>query len=189
KRRVFLARALVSEPDLLLLDEPTNHLDIGTIVRLEDFLLRYEKTIMFVTHDRAFLQRLATRIVEIDRGRLVSFSCDYKTYLDRRQALLDAEEKQWHDFDRKLAKEEIWIRQGIKARRTRNEGRVRALLKMREERARRREQAGVARLAIQEAERSGRMVADAEAICFAWGDKSIVDGFSTTIIRGDKVGI
>lgn len=189
KRRVFLARALVSEPDLLLLDEPTNHLDIGTIVRLEDFLLRYEKTIMFVTHDRAFLQRLATRIVEIDRGRLVSFSCDYKTYLDRRQALLDAEEKQWHDFDRKLAKEEIWIRQGIKARRTRNEGRVRALLKMREERAQRREQAGVARLAIQEAERSGRMVADAEAICFAWGDKSIVDGFSTTIIRGDKVGI
>ncbi|OPY65350.1 MAG: ABC transporter ATP-binding protein uup [Syntrophorhabdus sp. PtaU1.Bin002] len=189
KRRVFLARALVSEPDLLLLDEPTNHLDIGTIVWLEDFLLRYEKTFMFVTHDRAFLQRLATRIVEIDRGRLVSFACHYMAYLDRRQALLDAEEKQYHDFDKKLTKEEIWVRKGIRARRTRNEGRVRALLKMREARARRREQAGVARLSIQEAERSGRMVVDAEAICFAWGDKRIIDGFSTTIIRGDKVGV
>jgi ATP-binding cassette subfamily F protein uup len=189
KRRVFLARALVSEPDLLLLDEPTNHLDISTTIRLEDFLLKYEKTLMFVTHDRAFLQRLATRIVEIDRGRFASFPCDYRTYFDRRQALLDAEERQWNEFDRKLSKEEIWIRKGIRARRTRNEGRVRALLKMREERARRREQAGVARLAIHEAERSGRMIVDAEAISFAWDDKRIVDGFSATIIRGDKVGI
>ncbi|OPY78989.1 MAG: ABC transporter ATP-binding protein uup [Syntrophorhabdus sp. PtaU1.Bin153] len=189
KRRVFLARALVSEPDLLLLDEPTNHLDINTIIWLEDFLLRYEKTLMFVTHDRAFLQRLATRIVEIDRGRLASFPSDYRTYLDRRQVLLDAEERRWNEFDKKLDKEEIWIRKGIRARRTRNEGRVRALLKMREERARRREQAGVARLAIQEAERSGRMVVDAETISFAWDDRRIVDGFSTTIIRGDKVGI
>jgi ATP-binding cassette subfamily F protein uup len=189
KRRVFLARALVHEPDLLLLDEPTNHLDITTILWLEDFLLRYEKTFMFVTHDRAFLQRLATRIIEIDRGRLISFACDYKTYLERRQTLLDAEEKGRHEFDRKQAKEEVWIRQGIRARRTRNEGRVRALMAMREERAHRQEQAGVARLVIQEAQGSGRMVIDAEKIGFAWNDKKIVDAFSTIIMRGDKVGI
>ena len=189
KRRVFLARALVNEPDLLLLDEPTNHLDINTILWLEDFLLKYEKTLMFVTHDRAFLQRLATRIVEIDRGRLISFACDYKTYLERRQALLEAEEKERHEFDRKLAKEEVWIRQGVKARRTRDEGRVRALMEMRKERAHRQEQAGVARLMIQEAERSGRMVVDAEKIGFAWNDKKIVEAFSTIIMRGDKVGI
>jgi ATP-binding cassette subfamily F protein uup len=189
KRRVFLARALVNEPNLLLLDEPTNHLDISTILWLEDFLLKYEKTLMFVTHDRALLQRLATRIVEIDRGRLVSFACDYSTYLDRRQTLLEAEEKEWHDFDKKLAKEETWIRQGVRARRTRNEGRVRALEQMRQERARRQEQAGVSRLVIQEAERGGRMVVDAETICFSWDDKKLVEGFSTTIIRGDRVGI
>ena len=189
KRRVFLARALVHEPDLLLLDEPTNHLDISTILWLEDFLLKYEKTLMFVTHDRAFLQRLATRIIEIDRGRLISFACDYKTYLKRRQALLDAEENERHEFDRKLAKEEVWIRQGIRARRTRDEGRVHALMAMREERAHRQEQAGVARLVIQEAQRSGRMVVDAEKIDFAWNDKKIVEAFSTVIMRGDKVGI
>jgi ATP-binding cassette subfamily F protein uup len=189
KRRVFLARALVNEPDLLLLDEPTNHLDINTILWLEDFLLNYKKTLMFVTHDRAFLQRLATRIVEIDRGRLISFACNYRYYLERRQTLLESEEKERHEFDRKLAKEETWIRQGVRARRTRNEGRVRALMEMRQERARRQEQAGVARLVIQEAERSGRMVVDAENIDFAWNDKIIVKDFSTTIIRGDKVGI
>ena len=189
KRRVFLARALVNEPDILLLDEPTNHLDINTILWLEDFLLRYEKTLMFVTHDRAFLQRLATRIVEIDRGRLISFACDYRNYLERRQAFLEAEEKERHEFDRKLAKEEAWIRQGIKARRTRDEGRVRVLMEMRQERARRQEQAGVARLTIQEADRSGRMVVDAEKIGFAWNDKKIVEAFSTIIMRGDKVGI
>jgi ATP-binding cassette subfamily F protein uup len=189
KRRVFLARALVNEPDLLLLDEPTNHLDINTILWLEDFLLKYEKTLMFVTHDRAFLQRLATRIVEIDRGRLISFACDYKTYIERRQAMLEAEEKERHEFDRKLAKEETWIRQGVKARRTRDEGRVRALMEMRKERARRQEQAGVARLTIQEAERSGRMVVDAEKIGFAWNDKKIVEAFSTIIMRSDKVGV
>ena len=189
KRRVFLARALVSDPDLLLLDDPTNHLDISTILWLEDFLLKREKTLMFVTHDRAFLDRLVTRIVEIDRGRLLSFACGYKTYLERRQALVNAEEKEWQGFDKKLAWEETWIRQGIKARRTRNEGRVRALVQMRQERARRQEQAGVSRLVILEAERSGRMVVNAEAVCFAWGDKKIVDGFSTTILRGDKVGI
>ncbi len=189
KRRVFLARAMVHEPDLLLLDEPTNHLDIATILRLEDVLLSYEKTLMFVTHDRAFLQRVATRIVEIDRGRLTSFACDYTTYLERRQALLEAEEKERHEFDRKMAKEEVWIRQGVKARRTRNEGRVRALMEMRRERARRQEQAGVARLSIQEAQRSGRMVVDAETIGFAWNGNKIIEAFSTTIMRGDKVGV
>jgi ABC transport system ATP-binding/permease protein len=120
KRRVFLAKALVDDPDVLLLDEPTNHLDINSILWLEDFLPRFTKTLVFVTHDRAFLQRMATRIVEIDRGRLLSFDCDYDTYLERRQAMWDAEEKNWQDFDKKLAKEEVWIRQGIKARRTRN---------------------------------------------------------------------
>lgn len=189
KRRVFLAKALVNEPDLLLLDEPTNHLDIRSILWIEDFLLKHEKTLMFVTHDRVFLQGLATRIVEIDRGRLASFACDYRTYLQRRQALLEAEEKEWHDFDRKLAKEETWIRQGVKARRTRNEGRVRALAQMRQERARRQAHAGLSRLVIQEAERSGRMVVDAETITFSWNDKKIVEAFSTTIIRGDRVGI
>ena len=189
KRRVFLARALVSAPDVLLLDEPTNHLDITTILWLEEFLLRYEKAFMFVTHDRVFLARLATRIAEIDRGRLFSFACDYGTYLERRQALLEAEEKQRHDFDRKLAKEEAWIRQGVRARRTRNEGRARALVQMRQERARRQEQAGVSRLVIREAERSGRMVADAEGISFSWDDRKIVGAFSTTIVRGDRVGI
>ncbi|MGA2106227.1 MAG: ATP-binding cassette domain-containing protein [Syntrophorhabdales bacterium] len=189
KRRVFLARALVSEPDVLLLDEPTNHLDIATILWLEDFLLRYEKAFMFVTHDRAFLARLSTRIVEIDRGRLLSFACDYTTYLKRRQVLLEAEEKQWHDFDKKLAKEEAWIRQGVKARRTRNEGRARALVQMRQERARRQEQEGVSRLVIREAERSGRVVVDADSVSFSWDDRKIVSAFSTTIIRGDRVGI
>ncbi|HJX31656.1 MAG TPA: ATP-binding cassette domain-containing protein [Thermodesulfobacteriota bacterium] len=189
KRRVFLARALANDPDLLLLDEPTNHLDVSTILWLEDFLLKFEKTLMFVTHDRAFLQRLATRIVEIDRGRLISFACNYRVYLERRQALLEAEEKEWHDFDKKLSKEETWIRQGVKARRTRNEGRVRALMRMRQERSRRQEQAGVSRLKIQEAERSGRMVVDAKAVSFAWGDTKVVDKFSTTVMRGDKVGV
>jgi ABC transport system ATP-binding/permease protein len=189
KRRVFLAKALVNDPDLLLLDEPTNHLDIPTTIWLEDFLLNYDKTLMFVTHDRAFLQRLATRIVEIDRGRLISFACDYKTYLERRQALLEAEERQWGEFDKKLAKEEVWIRRGIRARRTRNEGRVRALLEMRRERAKRQEQEDVSRLVIQEAERSGRIVVDAKKVSFAWDAGKIVDSFSTTIIRGDKVGI
>ncbi len=189
KRRVLLAKALVNEPDLLLLDEPTNHLDINAILWLEDFLLNFEKTFMLVTHDRAFLQRLATRIVEIDRGRLMSFPCNYGTYLERRQALLEAQQKEWQEFDKKLAREETWIRQGIKARRTRNEGRVQALVKMRRERAERREQTGNVRLAIQEAERSGRLVVEAEKIHFAFGDRKILEGFSTTIIRGDKVGM
>ncbi|MGV8073054.1 MAG: ATP-binding cassette domain-containing protein [Syntrophobacteraceae bacterium] len=189
KRRVMLAKALVNEPDLLLLDEPTNHLDINSILWLEEFLIKYDKTIMFVTHDRAFLQRVATRIVEIDRGRLVSFDCDYATYLDRRQAMLDAEAKARQEFDKKLVREEVWVRQGIKARRSRNEGRVRALLQLRRERDLRREHSGNARILIQEAERSGKLVVDAEKIRFAYGEKKIIENFSTTIIRGDKVGI
>lgn len=189
KRRVFMAKALVNDPDLLLLDEPTNHLDINAILWIEEFLLKFEKTLMFVTHDRAFLQRLATRIVEIDRGRLMSYPCDYDTYLERRQAGLEAQEKEWHEFDKKLAREETWVRQGIKARRTRNEGRVRALVQMRQERARRQEQAGNVRLTIQEAERSGKLVAEAEKISFSFDDIKIMEGFSTVIIRGDKVGI
>ena len=189
KRRVLLARALVNDPDLLLLDEPTNHLDINAIIWLEEFLLKFEKTVMFVTHDRAFLQKMATRIVEIDRGSLLSFSCDYVKYLERRQAMLVAEEKQWHDFGKKLSKEEVWVRQGVKARRTRNEGRVRALQKLCQERASRREQAGIARIAIQEASRSGKLVVNAEKISFAFGENKIIENFSTTIIRGDKIGI
>jgi ATP-binding cassette subfamily F protein uup len=189
KRRVLLARALVAEPDILLLDEPTNHLDIDSILWLEDFLQSFDKTLMFVTHDRTFLQKIATRIVEIDRGKLFSFSCNYETYLERRQAMQEAEEKQWQTFDKKLAQEEIWIRQGVKARRTRNEGRVRALMALREERAERREREANVRLAIQEAQRSGKLVVDAEKISFAYTDKKIINHFSTTIIRGDKIGI
>ena len=189
KRRVLLARALADDPDILLLDEPTNHLDITSILWLEDFLQSFDKTLMFVTHDRTFLQKIATRIVEIDRGNLFSFSCNYATYLTRRQGIADAEEKQWQTFDKKLAKEEIWVRQGIKARRTRNEGRVRALAQMREERARRREGKGNVRLVISEARRSGKLVVDAINISFAYNDKKIIDAFSTTILRGDRVGI
>jgi len=189
KRRVFLARALANDPDLLLLDEPTNHLDLGAIIWLEEFLFKFNRTLMFVTHDRAFLQRMATRIVEVDRGRLLSFDCPYDTYLERRQDMLDAEEKTWQEFDRKLAREEVWVRQGIKARRTRNEGRVRALLQLRQERNLRREQTGKARIVIQEAERSGKLVVDAGKISFAFGEHKIIEDFSTTLLRGDKVGI
>jgi ABC transport system ATP-binding/permease protein len=189
KRRVFLARALANEPDVLLLDEPTNHLDMDTILWLEEFLLRFNKTIIFVTHDRAFLQRIATRIVEIDRGRLLSFDCGYDAYLERREAILDAEEKAWQDFDKKLVQEEVWIRQGIKARRTRNEGRVRALQQLRVERDLRRERMGNAKIAITEAARSGRLVAEAEKVSFAFEGKKILENFSTAIIRGDRIGI
>ncbi len=189
KRRVFLARALAGEPDLLLLDEPTNHLDLPSIDWLEAFLLKFGKTLVFVTHDRTFLQKLATRIVEIDRGRLQAFDCDYAAYLERRQAMLDAEENSWQEFDRKLAQEEAWIRRGIKARRTRNEGRVRALRQLRHEREQRRERMGGARIAIAEADRSGRLVVDAEKIFFSFPGKKILEGFSTTILRGDRVGI
>ncbi len=189
KRRVFLAKALVNDPDLLLLDEPTNHLDLNAIIWLEDFLLKYDKTIMFVTHDRAFLQHLAKRIVEIDRGKLISYACDYGTYIERRQAMLDAEESAWDTFDKKLEKEELWIRQGIKARCTRNEGRVRALEEMRRERIARRGLSDKVTLSIEEAKRSGKLVVETQKIRFAYGEKIIVNDFSTTILRGDRVGI
>ncbi|MDD4356042.1 MAG: ATP-binding cassette domain-containing protein [Smithellaceae bacterium] len=189
KRRVLLARALVYDPDILLLDEPTNHLDIDSILWLEEFLQNYDKTIMFVTHDRTFLQKIATRIVEIDRGNLFSYACDYASYLERRQALQEAEESQWQTFDKKLAKEEVWVRQGIKARRTRNEGRVRALQAMREDRARRRERDGNVKLTVSEARRSGKLVVETDKIRFAYADKKIIDSFSTRIMRGDRVGI
>jgi len=189
KRRVLLARALVTEPDLLILDEPTNHLDIESITWLEDFLLRQRGAVLFVTHDRAFLRRIATRIVELDRGRLISWACDYDTYLERKDADLEAESKQNHNFDRKLAEEEAWIRRGIKARRTRNMGRVRDLYKMREERSARRARTGSARLVIQEAERTGKLVAEASDLCFGYGDAVLIDHFSTAVMRGDKVGL
>jgi ATP-binding cassette subfamily F protein uup len=189
KRRVLLARSLVSEPDMLLLDEPTNHLDIDAIGWLEDFLLRWPATLMFVTHDRAFLRRLATRILELDRGRLFDWSCDYDTFLVRKEAALAAEEKQNALFDKKLAQEEAWLRQGIKARRTRNEGRVRALKQLRLERSKRRDTTGAAKLEIQAGQRSGALVAKVKGIAFAYGERSIVRGFSTTIMRGDKIGV
>lgn len=189
KRRVLLGRALVSEPDLLLLDEPTNHLDIESILWLQNFLSRFSGTLIFVTHDRMFLQALATRIIEVDRGRLFDWTCDYATFLKRRDAMLAAEAEQQAQFDKKLAEEERWIRQGIKARRTRNEGRVRALKKMREERHARREKMGTAKMQLQESERSGRLVAQIKNVSFSYDDHPIVRDFSTTVMRGDRVGL
>ncbi len=189
KRRVLLARALAADPHVLLLDEPTNHLDISSILWLEAFLGRWPGTLIFITHDRSFLRNLADRIWEIDRGKIFDWSCDYETFLKRKEEALAAEEKQQALFDKKLAEEEAWIRQGIKARRTRNEGRVRALKAMREERQQRRTGPGTAKLQIQEAMRSGALVADVKNISFAYEDRTIVKDFSTTIMRGDKVGI
>jgi ATP-binding cassette subfamily F protein uup len=189
KRRALLARALVSNPDLLILDEPTNHLDIESITWLEDFLIRQNITLLFVTHDRAFLKRLATRIIELDRGKLFNWDCDYSTYLRRKNADLEAEAKQNHNFDRKLAEEETWIRRGIKARRTRNMGRVRDLHKLRDERKARRDRTGSAKMVIQEAERTGKLVVEATSLCFGFDDLPIVGDFSTAIMRGDKVGL
>ena len=188
-RRVLLARALAVDPDILLLDEPTNHLDIESITWLEEFLQRKNLTLVFVTHDRAFLRRLATRIVEIDRGRLFDFACDYDTFLQRKDELLNAEAQEQARFDKKLAEEEVWIRKGIKARRTRNEGRVRALKKMREEFRQRRERIGTARLNLQEAERSGKLVAEVKGLSFAYDKTPLVSDFSATVLRGDRIGI
>jgi len=189
KRRVLLAKGLVCKPEILLLDEPTNHLDIASIDWLEEFLLRYEGTVFFVTHDRVFLKNIARRIIELDRGNLVDWECDYETFLTRKQAVLDAEEKQWSTFDKKLAKEEVWLRQGIKARRTRNEGRVRDLEKMRTVRKERRTLSGTVRMQAQEAERSGTKVIKVEGLEYGYDNTPVIKGFSTTIMRGDKVGI
>ncbi len=189
KRRVLLARALVREPDVLLLDEPTNHLDVDSIRWLEDFLLGWSGTVLFITHDRAFLRRLATRIVELDRGQLTSWPGDYDNYLRRKQEALDAEAEANALFDKRLAQEETWIRQGIQARRTRNEGRVRALKQMREEYRERRTRQGTAQMVLQEADRSGKLVAQVENMSFSWQGKPLIRDFSTTILRGDRIGI
>jgi len=189
QRRVLIARALARDADILLLDEPTNHLDIDGIAWLETFLLREGRTLLFVTHDRMFLRKLATRIVELDRGKLRDWACDYDTYLERREADLAAESTQRARFDKRLAEEETWIRRGVKARTTRNEGRVRALEKMREERRARREQVGTVRMESQRAVPSGRLVAEVRGVEAGYGDRPVIRDFSTTILRGDRVGI
>jgi ABC transport system ATP-binding/permease protein len=189
RRRVFLARALVQNPDVLLLDEPTNHLDLESIAWLETFLVASRLTVVFVTHDRRLLRKLATRIVEIDRGGMLDWSCDYPTFLERKQAALEIEEKEWKQFDKKLAQEEVWIRQGIRARRTRNEGRVRALKAMREERRKRRTRIGQVSMAISLGERSGDKVLEAKNAAFGYGGTPLLRNFSFTLSRGDRVGI
>ena len=189
RRRVALARALVQKPDLLLLDEPTNHLDIATIKWLEDRIYSYPGAVLFITHDRAFLQRLATRIVEIDRGKLTSWPGDYDNFLRRKEKSLEDEETANARFDKKLSDEEVWIRQGIKARRTRNEGRVRSLQKMREEVAGRIKQDDKARIHIEEAEQSGRKVIRAKNISYSYGDEHVIQDFSIKIMRGDRIGL
>ena len=189
RRRVALAKALVQKPDVLLLDEPTNHLDIATIKWLEDRVFGYPGAVLFITHDRAFLQRLATRIVEIDRGKLTSWPGDFSNYLRRKEKVLEDEAVAEEKFDKKLAEEEAWIRQGIKARRTRNEGRVRALMKMREEVAERIKPGDKARIYIEEAEQSGRKVIRARNVSYAFGDEQVIDNFSIRIMRGDRIGL
>ncbi len=189
RRRVLLARAVAADPDILLLDEPTNHLDIPAIRRLEDFLRRFHGTLIFVTHDRDFLRTQARRIVELDRGRLRDWSCDYDTFLRRRDDDLAAESKRNAEFDRRLAEEEVWVRQGVRERRTRNEGRVRRLLAMRQERHARRDSLGTARMALQDAERSGRLVAKAENVTFGYDDTDVIRDLSCAILRGDRIGI
>ncbi|MFC1876825.1 ATP-binding cassette domain-containing protein [Thermodesulfobacteriota bacterium] len=189
KRRTLFARALAGKPDLLLLDEPTNHLDIDTIIWMENFILRHVKTLLFITHDRAFLKKIANRILELDRGRLVSYDTDYTTYLKERQAALEVEETHNGVFDKKLSQEEAWIRKGIRARRTRNQGRVRSLQKMRAAYQARRRKIGNVRLQVQDAEQTGKIVLEASNVSFSYGQMPIVRDFSTVIMRGDKVGI
>jgi ABC transport system ATP-binding/permease protein len=189
KRRVALAKALVIEPQVLLLDEPTNHLDFESIAWLEEQLLNFAGAVLFVTHDRAFLQKLATRIVDLDRGYLVSWQGTYDDYLKRKAAALDDEANQNAEFDKKLAQEEVWIRQGVKARRTRNEGRVRALEALRRERAQRRLQQGTSKLGLASGDASGKKVIEVKDICFSYPDRQIIKHFCTLIQRGDKIGL
>ena len=189
KRRVLLAQALAAEPDVLLLDEPTNHLDVESIEWMESFLLRFPGAILFVTHDRVFLRRLATRIAELDRGRLRSWACGYDQFLERKAAALEDEERQNAVFDKKLAQEEAWLRRGVKARRTRNEGRVRDLMKLRAERAARREQGGTVKATLQESDRSGYKVIAAKNLGLAYDGRFLFRGLDVEICRGDKVGI
>ncbi|MDF2152145.1 ABC transporter ATP-binding protein [Vibrio sp. CAU 1672] len=189
QRKAALARALVCDPDVLLLDEPTNHLDVTTIEWLENFLKDFKGSIIFISHDRAFIKSMATRIVDLDRGQLASFPGNYDQYLTDKEEMLRVEEMQNAEFDKKLAQEEVWIRQGIKARRTRNEGRVRALKKLREERRSRREVQGKVNLNIDDASRSGKIVFEAENVSFAYDGKKIVDNFSFNIMRGDRIAL
>ena len=190
KRRVLLAQSVVSDPDLLLLDEPTNHLDIESIAKLEEFLAKYSGALLFITHDRAFLERVASRIVELDRGRVFNWDCNYRTFLDRREQQWAAEARQEALFDKKLAQEEAWIRQGIKARRTRNEGRVRALKALREQHAKRRSRQGTARIEVQEAEKSGLMVIEAKSASFGYDPaRPVIRNVNTLICRGDKLAL
>ena len=189
QRRVCLARALVSQPDILLLDEPTNHLDLAAIEWLEKRVRAFKGSVLFITHDRAFLQALATRIVDIDRGQLQSWPGDYQRYLALKEQTLEAESRHHALFDKKLAEEEVWIRQGIKARRTRNEGRVRALERMREEFAGRNKREGRARIAVQEAERSSRRVVEARNISYGYGDTPVIKELSVKIMRGERIGM
>ena len=189
KRRVLLARALVAQPDVLLLDEPTNHLDVDAIVWLEEFLAGYDGAVLFVTHDRAFLRRIATRVLELDRGRLTSWPGTYDEFVRKKDEWLANEAVGWEKFDKKLAEEEAWLRQGIKARRTRNEGRVRALLAMREERAARRDVSGTMRLAIETADPSGKRVFEATGVRKDFGGRPVVRDFSVRVVRGDRIGV
>ena len=189
KRRVLLAKALVLKPEVLLLDEPTNHLDITAIDWLEEFLRNYPGTVFLVTHDRMFMTHLATRIIELDRGKLFSWACDYKTFVERKQKELDVENAQRENFNKKLAEEEIWIRRGIKARRTRNEGRVKALERMRAEKKAQRQVMGHARIKAQETDPSGRLVIKASHLGFNYGDNCLIRDFSTQVMRGEKIGV
>ncbi|MCK5000960.1 MAG: ATP-binding cassette domain-containing protein, partial [Anaerohalosphaera sp.] len=182
KRRVELAKALVVEPDVLLLDEPTNHLDIDSICWLEEFLLKFKGTIIFVTHDRQFMRKMATRIVDVDRGNVTSWQCDYDTYIKRKEQRLEAEATEWGKFDKRLAEEEVWIRGGIKARRRRNEGRVRELMKMRQERSDRKQRRGSVRIEAQDIRLSGRLVIEAAGVKFSFGDDVIIEGLDATIL-------
>ncbi|MGZ5028320.1 MAG: ATP-binding cassette domain-containing protein, partial [Methylobacter sp.] len=189
KRRVALARALVIEPEVLLLDEPTNHLDFESITWLEEQILNFQGAVLFVTHDRSFLQKLATRIIDLDRGNLVSWQGTYDDFLTRKAAALEDEANQNAEFDKKLAEEEVWIRQGIKARRTRNEGRVRALEQLRRERAQRRNTQGTSKMTLERGDASGKKVIEVNDISFAYQDRQIITHFSTLIQRGDKIGL